>query len=610
MKTTAAVVLLLFYCNVLPAQINTDSLKVQIKLGLPLPEKAGLQLRIARTFYLKAGNKAESDSALLYCKRAQETAAASKGNPVADTCYVKALYLEANIARLSNDITGIIAATEKLLPEYQFLPRKHQIGAFILASEVYPLRGDYKKAVAASEMALELSKKYKDREMEVRALIGTINIYGMPGSEVDEKQSVQKMLNTGTKALQIAREINNEDLQDFCMVSLVNIYDELGAYDKVLAMEKERRELASRNPVPYFVPQYAQLAKALHHFKNYASARLNADSAIAVATQYGGFQQVGGYYIMLTEWDLEASNYSAAEAHNDSAAKYLNQYGTSAERQNLLKQRKDILLKTRRFEEAAKVMQQYLDTMAAAFSLENANISKEFEVKMKTKDVELENLTIKEKLVEEKLKAYLMYVLLGAALICGLLLWMNRRNRLRIAKKNHENTRLELLNEQLRSNALETERELMEERHKKAELDLALKSTSLAAVTAQSLQKSELLESVKDNIARNGKLTGEQLKTITSRLDETLDLNKEWETFMVHFTGVHPGFFDRLLQIAPDLTANDLKMAAYTAMNLSGKEISRLLLITDGSVHNARYRLRTKLKLDTESDLYVVLKSI
>lgn len=89
-----------------------------------------------------------------------------------------------------------------------------------------------------------------------------------------------------------------------------------------------------------------------------------------------------------------------------------------------------------------------------------------------------------------------------------------------------------------------------------------------------------------------------------SRLvNENVGANDIWEKFRLHFEGVYPDFFNKLRNVQPNLTTNDLKLCAYVKMRLSQKEIATLLNITHKSCHVAIYRLKKKLNLNKDKDL-------
>jgi hypothetical protein len=98
----------------------------------------------------------------------------------------------------------------------------------------------------------------------------------------------------------------------------------------------------------------------------------------------------------------------------------------------------------------------------------------------------------------------------------------------------------------------------------------------------------------------------EQLKKILG----TSDTEEEWEAIQLHFSEIHPDFFKRLREMSTELTQYDLKHCAYIKMNLSTKDISRILNISDRSVQTARYRIKKKLGLDPGTDLTRMLQDI
>ena len=107
------------------------------------------------------------------------------------------------------------------------------------------------------------------------------------------------------------------------------------------------------------------------------------------------------------------------------------------------------------------------------------------------------------------------------------------------------------------------------------------------------------------------------LEKIKRHLENTLRemANKEhigdnWSTFKVHFEKVHPEFFNALKKQGFNLTQSELRTCAYIKMNLTTKEIANLLNISDRSVQTNRYRLKKKMKLNTNDNLISFIQSI
>ena len=73
---------------------------------------------------------------------------------------------------------------------------------------------------------------------------------------------------------------------------------------------------------------------------------------------------------------------------------------------------------------------------------------------------------------------------------------------------------------------------------------------------------------------------------------------------------VHPRFFEKLQSNFPDLTPNELKLCAYTRINLSNKEIARLLDVNSSSVEMARYRMKKKVGLEGQTTITDFIQTV
>lgn len=90
-------------------------------------------------------------------------------------------------------------------------------------------------------------------------------------------------------------------------------------------------------------------------------------------------------------------------------------------------------------------------------------------------------------------------------------------------------------------------------------------------------------------------------------LGEDTKIDDNWEHFAHHFDKVHNDFLIVLKSRYPNLTPSELKLCAYLRMNLSNKEIAQLINISTRGVEIARYRLRKKLGLTKEVNLFEFL---
>ena len=157
-----------------------------------------------------------------------------------------------------------------------------------------------------------------------------------------------------------------------------------------------------------------------------------------------------------------------------------------------------------------------------------------------------------------------------------------------------------------------SEKEVVKLRNEKLEGEIQFKNTELASTAMHLLQKEEFLLKIKDELQhlnKNGKEKADptEVKKILRILSEEEKLNEEWEQFSVHFDKVHSDFLVKLKEKYPSLKPHELKLCAYLRMNLSSKEIARLMSISVRGVEISRYRLRKKLEIPTEINLFQFL---
>jgi DNA-binding CsgD family transcriptional regulator len=137
----------------------------------------------------------------------------------------------------------------------------------------------------------------------------------------------------------------------------------------------------------------------------------------------------------------------------------------------------------------------------------------------------------------------------------------------------------------------------------------------LASSAMHLVKKGELLTKIKTELTQvmkgidNPQAVAELKKMIRS-LSEDDNMDKEWENFAKHFDKVHSDFVMELKDKHPTITPNEIKLCAYLRMNLTTKEIAQLMNISVRGVEISRYRLRKKLGIASETNLFDYLLSI
>jgi ligand-binding sensor domain-containing protein/DNA-binding CsgD family transcriptional regulator len=202
--------------------------------------------------------------------------------------------------------------------------------------------------------------------------------------------------------------------------------------------------------------------------------------------------------------------------------------------------------------------------------------------------------------------AYIIYLLLFGAGVFSIFKWQQKKFEQQQTKYEEEQKRLRYIHELELS---KTESELVTLRNEKLEVEINFKNSELASSAMHLVKKGELLTKIKTELAHVAKVTDNpqaigELKKMIKSLGEDDNMDKEWENFTKHFDKVHSDFIVSLKETHPSITNNEIKLCAYLRMNLSSKEIAQLLNISVRGVEISRYRLRKKLGIPSEVNLF------
>lgn len=150
---------------------------------------------------------------------------------------------------------------------------------------------------------------------------------------------------------------------------------------------------------------------------------------------------------------------------------------------------------------------------------------------------------------------------------------------------------------------------LSQSREEVLKKDVEYKNQELVNFAVQITQKNEFIGSLNEEVSAQKK-SGADLQKIEALIKANASITRDREAFENHVQNLYEGFYSRLDQTYPELTANDRKLAALIRMELSSKEIATVLNISPKSVDQSRYRLRQKMNLDAKANLAEKLQSV
>jgi tetratricopeptide (TPR) repeat protein len=120
--------------------------------------------------------------------------------------------------------------------------------------------------------------------------------------------------------------------------------------------------------------------------------------------------------------------------------------------------------------------------------------------------------------------------------------------------------------------------------------------------TRQLKEKNDLLEQLRNEIAQDTN-NSEREGHINNLLAATILTEDDWKKFRLLFEKVYPGFFIRLRDKMPGLSATDTRLLALTKLQLLPKDMAPMLGVSYDAVKKARQRLRKKINLPEEGGL-------
>lgn len=420
---------------------------------------------------------------------------------------------------------------------------------------------------------------------------------GMVYADIDEDSIALKQFN---EAIVGFTQLNLDDRVATAYTKIGTLQMEHGRLDKAHANISNALNIHTRNNFEYGMAEaHNRLGRLYLEQNDLEQADYHLRQALTLSRRIedkdglvNNILQFGRLFKLQKEYELADMHFKLALSRAD--AMHLSNY-----KLEILKNLADLKQEIHQNDSALVYFSQYVDLKDSIFTLKKSRqiAGLEFRNELFQKSQELDELSEKQK--NSKTIQWILMVGLGLVALLSFLLIKSLRQRTKNQKELFEQQKViaqkELENQQLKSQDLEGE--------------LDAKNRELTSYAMNFVQKGQLLDEFQDKIQQAKKAKSlEGIGKILSEMEHTIKINqgkeKDWEDFKQHFENVHPDFFMTLKENYPDLSSNDLKVAALTRLNLSIKEASNILGISPESAKTARYRLRKKMELAPEADLF------
>lgn len=145
------------------------------------------------------------------------------------------------------------------------------------------------------------------------------------------------------------------------------------------------------------------------------------------------------------------------------------------------------------------------------------------------------------------------------------------------------------------------------------QLELERGQRKLLALSISKEESNKILDYVKAEVERlnkDGLLPSSDISRIEKNIKLHLAGKNEMDSFEKTFENVNPEFIKRLKERCPSLSENNIRLCSYILIGLSTRQIAELMNVRSSSIKQSRWRLRSRLGLNTEDSLEDFLRSI
>ena len=255
---------------------------------------------------------------------------------------------------------------------------------------------------------------------------------------------------------------------------------------------------------------------------------------------------------------------------------------------------------------------------AEHYKLSNVNFENTYKIKVNSlkksfvDKLELENelVLLKNSTIKNQNKILLIrtIIILILIILVVVLIWFF----IIIRKRNKQ---IKVLNSELSMLVLDLKgknKDLLEKRREVENL-LTLNEQSLFSKVLRVSTYNDAIRKISEDIdtyTLSNPSSSNYLFTLNKKLLALISEEELWEDFKIQFEKIRPDFFNKLKKVAPSLSVNDLKHCTYIISNLKSKEVAQLINLSPRSVETTRYRIKKKLGLERDDNLYDLLSKL
>lgn len=466
------------------------------------------------------------------------------------------------------------------------------------------VRGRHSKAL---ENLFESQRRYTHLQDTLGIANCTMNI----GLVYTDQRNYERALSNFFAAIEAFKGLDQVDRIATTYTKVGGVYTAQGRYEQALDFLTQALRIHEESGFMYGIAEVNNYIAILFQAQDENTLALQyAVRSLRLSEQIGDLEGMTKNLENIGRLHLAEKEYQKAQEAFDQGADIAKSIPAPKRLRDIYRGMRDLHLAQRQYIKAYQFFDQYEVLKDSIFNEETsaqiANLLTENELAVHQKELEVARMERDMLNTEAKYNKYVQTLLiLGLLIVGGMSVMVIVAQRSRLRKKQALLEQAEVL-VKTKGNLQKVELENARLKATELQRELDYKNRELTAYTLNFAQKNQLIEELKEQLNLLKPQDGQQqkqLKQLRSLVNNTRNLDRDWEDFRLHFESVHPHFFQVLKRQHPDLSNGEQKLCSLIRLNLSMKETAAILGISPNSVKTARYRLRNKLKLQTQDNL-------
>lgn len=446
----------------------------------------------------------------------------------------------------------------------------------------YAVIGNYPQAIENHLKALKINEDAANDAgllwtyMEIASLYTTEKAYNLAIDYIN-------------KSLTIGIKLNDNSMLSSNYALMGDNYFNQAKYPEALANYKKSLEYSLKTGEKFMLEMaYKRIGDVYENEKKYDSAYISYSEALKIIDDLDNPR-------LLSELNSSFAQLYYDNCELDKSIAYGTKAYTLASQLNypdIIGSSSDILYKVFKKKKDAESALKYLE-ISKSVNDSLFTSEKRHEIENLTYTYELDKKQDKIVMLEKdntlfRLQIVIVFTLFVIALLSFVFYLVIKRRRLKIKQLQHE---AEIKNTQYQ---------------------LELKHRELTQKATQIIQQEELLDNLKEKLLD---IKGEKPSTNKAILDVISDVEmyarqSSWDDFEKYFNDVHPEFYRNLKLKYSELSQNELRVCALIRLNLNTKQMADITQKTGRSIDVMRSRIRQKMGLIRNENLFDVLMEV